>query len=456
MRGKTLGGSSAVNGMVYNRGHRADYDELERLGNKGWGWDTMLEVFRSIEDNPLGASPSRGTGGPVRVSTARRSQQLLEDVIAAGTELGWQRAVDLNETDEERIGYAMATIRDGRRSSAADAFLHPVEHRPNLTVATDTTVDRVLIENGTAVGVRARRAGRTVDHRARSEVILAAGALATPKLLQLSGVGPPDTLAAAGIDVAVDSPNVGARLREHRCFMLQFRLTTSTGYNKWLAAGPRQILSALRYRITRGGPLAAPASDLVGFFRTDPALDRPDAQIQIAPYSIAPVVPGQPLQIEREPGLNCIGYLLRPESEGSIRVTSADPDAPLDITANYFATDSDRRVSVEVFRRIRRLFATEPIARHIRAETSPGPSVRTDQQIIDAGLEQGSCGFHAIGTCAMGTDEDDVVDPHLRVRGLTNLRVVDASVLPTMISGNLNGPVMALAWRAADLIRADA
>ena len=168
------------------------------------------------------------------------------------------------------------------------------------------------------------------------------------------------------------------------------------------------------------------------------------------------MVPGQPLQIEREPGLNCIGYLLRPESEGSIRVTSADPDAPLDITANYFATDSDRRVSVEVFRRIRRLFATEPIARHIRAETSPGPSVRTDQQIIDAGLEQGSCGFHAIGTCAMGTDEDDVVDPHLRVRGLTNLRVVDASVLPTMISGNLNGPVMALAWRAADLIRADA
>ncbi|WP_412517387.1 GMC family oxidoreductase N-terminal domain-containing protein [Actinomadura madurae] len=457
VRGKTLGGSSSVNGMIYNRGHRADYDALERLGNPGWAWDDMLPVFKEIEDNELGGSDVRGAGGPLRISsveeTADEADPLLDDVITAGTRLGWRRTRDLNEADEERIGYAMATIRRGRRCSAADAFLHPVAGRPNLTVALRFAVDRVLLDGGRAVGVRGRRNGQAVEHRAAREVILAAGAIATPKILQLSGIGPVDVLRPAGVDVVVDSPNVGARLREHRVLLLQFRLAGDLGYNRLLSTEPGQEAAASRYEATRRGPLAGPGFEIVGFLKTRPELDRPDAQIQIAPFSLLPPEPGErPLQMEREPGMACIGYVLRPDSEGSIRITSADPDAPLEIDANYLATEHDRTGTVDVFRAIRRLFATEPLASRIEHETVPGPGVQGDDEIIAAGLEQGTCGYHAIGTCAMGPDDDDVVDPRLRVRGVTGLRVVDASVLPTMVAGNLNGPVSALAWRAADLI----
>jgi choline dehydrogenase-like flavoprotein len=451
VRGKTLGGSSSVNGMVYNRGNRADYDALESLGNPGWGWGDMLPVFKEIEDNELGASDVRGAGGPLHVSTAGGGDPLLEDAIAAGTELGWRRVRDLNETDEERVGYAMATIRDGRRVSAADAFLHPVMDRPNLTVALNTVVERVVLDpldDRRAVGVR----GRDTEYLATREVILAAGAIATPKILQLSGIGPAETLRSAGVDVVVDSPNVGARMREHRVFMLQVRLAEDLGYNRLLGTEAAE----LEYRTTRRGPLATPPCDVVAFFKTRPELDRPDAQIQIAAFSILPPEPGAPLQTEREPGMLCIGFILRPDSEGSIHLTSAHPDAPPDIDANYFATEHDRTTAVDVFRAMRRLCATEPLAKRIERETVPGPGAQAHQEIIDAGLTMGSPGYHAIGTCAMGPDDDDVVDARLRVRGVRHLRVVDASVLPIMVSGNLNGPVSALAWRAADFILQDA
>jgi choline dehydrogenase-like flavoprotein len=201
----------------------------------------------------------------------------------------------------------------------------------------------------------------------------------------------------------------------------------------------------------RIGYAAAPSFDIVGFFKTRPGLDRPDAQFQIAPFSVLPLEPGQALEIEREPGMACVAYVLRPDSEGSIRITAADPEAPLDIDPNYFTTEHDRTTAVGVFRGMRRLFATAPLAERIERETLPGPAIQSDQEILDAGLDMGSCGYHAIGTCAMGPN-DDVVDPCLRVRGVANLRVVDASVLPIMISGNLNGPVSALAWRAVDFI----
>jgi choline dehydrogenase-like flavoprotein len=452
VRGRTLGGSSSVNGMVYNRGNRADYDTLERLGNPGWGWDDMLPVFTTIENHELGGSEVRGAGGPLHVSTVDGTDPLLEDVIAAGTELGWRRRRDLNETDEQRIGYAMATIRDGQRVSASTAFLHPVMDRPNLTVAVHTVVDQVVLERGRAVGVRGREHGQGFEARATREVILAAGAIATPKILQLSGIGPADTLRSAGVDVVVDSPNVGARMREHLVFMMQFRLAEELGYNKLLGTEAGRQQAAAEYQATRRGPLAMPACDIVGFFKTRPELDRPDAQFQIAAFSVLPPEPGKALQIEQEPGMICVAYLLRPDSEGSIRLTSADPDAPLHIDANYFATEYDRTTAVGVFRGMRRLFATEPLAERIERETVPGDGVQADQDIIDAALTMGTCGYHAIGTCAMGPAGDDVVDPRLRVRGVTNLRVVDASVLPIMVSGNLNGPVSALAWRAADFI----
>jgi choline dehydrogenase len=452
VRGKTLGGSSAVNGMVYNRGQRADWDEIERQGNPGWGWDHMLPVFKTIEDNPLGASDVRGAGGPLQVSTVGGNDPLLEDVIAAGTELGWRRTQDLNDADGERIAYATATIRDGVRVSAANAFLHPILDRPNLTVSVQMTVDRVMLEGGRAVGVRGRQNGQDVEALATREVILATGALATPKILQLSGIGPADTLRSAGVDVVVDSPNVGGRMREHRVFVLQFRLAEELGYNKLLSTPEGQAQAMQEYQTSRTGVMAAPSFDIVGFFKTRPELDRPDAQFQIAPFSILPLEAGGALQIEQEPGMMCIGYVLRPDSEGSVHITSADPDAPLDINANYLATEHDRATSVDVFRGLRRLFATGPLAKRIVRETVPGPEVQGDQEIVDAGLVAGTPGYHAIRTCAMGPNDDDVVDAWLRVRGVGNLRVVDASVLPTMVSGNLNGPVSALAWRAADLI----
>ncbi|CAM5708725.1 Oxidoreductase OS=Streptomyces alboniger OX=132473 GN=CP975_01105 PE=3 SV=1 [Streptomyces alboniger] len=412
----------------------------------------MLPVFKRIEDNALGASEVRGEGGPLHISTARKPQRLCEEAIAAGTRLGWHRADDLNASDDERIGYSMATIKNGQRFSAARAFLHPVEHRPNLTVSVDTLVTRVLTENGRVVGVRTRGKNQENDFRARREVILSAGSIATPKILQLSGIGPAETLKSAGVDVLVDSPHVGGRMREHRCFVVQYRLKDNLGYNKALSTPLRQGLSGARYLATRRGPLAAPAFDVIAFFKSRPEIDRPDAQLLMAPVSLTPETPGKETGVEREPGVMGLGFILRPTAEGSLHIASADPEAPLTITANYYGSDHDRTVGTALFRRMRELFETEPIARRITAETLPGPSVREDQEIIDAGLDHGRCGYHAIGTCAMGPAEDDVVDPQLRVRGIEGLRVVDCSVMPTMVSGNLNAPIMAMAWRASDLI----
>lgn len=453
VRGRTLGGSSSVNGMVYNRGHRADHDAIAAAGNPGWGWDEMLRVFREIEGSTLGTSPLRGGDGPLRISSAESGEPLMEDVLRAGTELGWQRTQDLNASDDERIGYATATISDGRRCSAADAFLHPVRSRPNLHIALHTEIDQVVVEDGRAVAVRGRRGGRAVEHAADQEVILSAGALATPRILQLSGIGDGDVLDAAGVRPVVDSPHVGARLREHRVMHLQHRLREDVGYNRLLGTPDGRDEAMQEYSRTGGGPLGAPSFDIVGFFRTRPELDRPDAQIQIAPYSIRPLEAGGSMEIEQEPGLIAIGYQLRPNSEGSIRITSDDPRAPLDIDPGYFSSDQDRRTSVAVVRGLRRLLDTAPLAPWIERETSPGRGAHTDRQILEAGLTGGGgAGYHAIGTAAMGPHEEDVVDAQLRVRGVQRLRVVDASVLPTMVSGNLNGPVAALAWRAAALV----
>jgi choline dehydrogenase-like flavoprotein len=241
-------------------------------------------------------------------------------------------------------------------------------------------------------------------------------------------------------------------MREHRCFKLQFRLADDIGYNRLLSTVPRQALAGIKYLATRKGPMALPVYDVIGFFKSRAGLDRPDAQILMSPFSAKPQVPGKALELEREPGMMVLGYILRPDSEGTVRITSADPDTPPEIVPDFLVTDHDRQVGIGLFRRMRELFSTGPVAKRIAAEISPGPAVQDDQQIIDAALDDGYCGFHAVGTCAMGPGNDAVVDSRLRVRGVTNLRVVDCSVLPTMVSGNLNGPVMAMAWRAADFI----
>jgi choline dehydrogenase len=455
-RGKVIGGSSSINGMVYNRGNRADYDELERLGNKGWGWNDILPIFKSFEDNEFGPSPTRGTGGPLHVSVGRGPDPLCKEIIGAGMNAGLREIEDINESDDPRIGYATATIRNGRRVSAADAFLKPAKRRNNLDVITHTTVHRLIFENERAVGIHVRTAdGANAEFRANHEIVCALGSMNSPQLLQLSGIGPRDVLDDAGIPVIVDREHVGRRVREHRCFALKFRLNADLGYNRQLASNFGQAVAAARYLTTRKGTLATPTFEVLAFLKTDPNLERVDGQLLLRPFTIPAYQAGEPVSIEREPGLSCLGFALRPTSEGSVTITSADPDAPLRVEPNYLSTDYDRTTTADLIRRTRELFAQSPIADRIDHEMFPGPEAQRDEELIDSALDGGYTGYHAVGSRAMGPSDDDVVDDRLRVRGVDGLRVVDCSAMPIMLAGNLNGPVMALAARASEFILQD-
>ncbi|SRX78762.1 glucose-methanol-choline oxidoreductase [Verrucosispora maris AB-18-032] [Mycolicibacterium parafortuitum] len=451
MRGKVLGGSSAINGMIYNRGQRADYDGLEQLGNKGWGWDDILPIFKAFENHEFGASATRGSGGPLHISVPRDPDPLCEEMIDAAAAAGISRVRDINESDDERIGYATSTIRGGLRVSAATAFLKPALHRPNLTVRTGALVRRVLFQGERAVGVEVG-VGSGVEQLHAREVVLSLGSLNTPKVLQLSGIGPRDVLVAAGVPVFADRDNVGRRMREHRCATLRFRLKDDLGYNKLLATSLGQAITGVKYLATRKGPLAAPSFDIVGFVKDHPDGERPYGQVMMGPWTLPPYNTGEPVVIEREPGISCLGMVLRPTSQGSVEITSADPAGALRIDANYLASEHDRTATANLLRRMRSIFEQSPIAERISHETYPGPRVDSDEELVDAALDGGYCGYHAVGTCAMGPNDDDVVDSQLRVRGVEGLRVVDCSVLPTMVAGNLNGPIMAMSWRAADFM----
>jgi choline dehydrogenase-like flavoprotein len=455
-RGKALGGSSSINGMVYNRGHRADYDELERLGNKGWGWKDILPIFTAFEDNEFGPSPTRGVGGPLHVSVGRGPDPLCGEIIGAGTHAGLRELQDINESDDPRIGYAPATIRNGRRVSAADAFLKPARRRSNLDVVTHTTVRRVIVQNDRAVAIEVKTPdGALAQFRANREIICALGSLGTPQLLQLSGIGPREVLDAAGVSVVLDREHVGRRVHEHRCFALRFRLKEHLGYNRQLSSPRGQAAAAARYLATRKGMLATPTFEVLAFLKSEPHVDRVDGQLLLGPFTIPKYQLGEPMTMEKEPGVSCLGFALRPTSEGSVTITCADPDAPPRIEPNYLTSDHDRTVTANLMRRARELFAQSPIADRIDHETSPGPRAQSDDELIDTALDDGYTGYHAVGSCAMGPGESDVVDDRLRVRGVDGLRVVDCSAMPIMLAGNLNGPVMAMAARAAEFILED-
>jgi choline dehydrogenase len=451
VRGKALGGSSSVNGMIYVRGHPADYDGWEAMGNSGWGWKDMLPAFRAMENHELGADKFRGGDGPLHVSIQRYRTPLTEAILEAGALLGVPYKEDINRPDLEGIGYTPRTIWKGRRVSAADAFITPIRNRSNLRIVTDTQINRVGFEGRRASTVHGGQGGQTREFKANREIILSAGALHSPKILQLSGIGPADHLRAVGVQVVCDSPGVGANLREHKLITLQHRLKQPYSYNHAFSGLPL-CWNALKYFVCRSGVLAN-TYDINAFIRTRPELMRPDVQLTISAHSLDVSRPTP--AFNTFPGMQVFGYPLLTMSTGYLRIRSNDPDAPLFIKANYLSTAQDRQVTVDMFRFMRRLLAQSPLRAFLAEETIPGPVVQSDEEIIDACARDHS-GAHATGTCKMGQDALAVVDERLRVRGVEGLRVTDLSVMPTQVSGNTNGPVMAIAWRAAALIDADA
>lgn len=391
----------------------------------------------------------------MHISVPRDPDPLCREMLAAGVKAGLTEVADINESDEERIGYTTSTIKDGRRVSASRAFLKPAMARPNLTVLTNTSVERILFDTGRAVGVLARNRRGSSEIRVTREVIVSMGSLNTPKLLQLSGIGPKEVLRSAGVDVYLDRQRVGRGLREHRCAVMRFRLNADLGYNRQLASNVAQAKTGVRYLATRKGPLAAPAFDIVAFAKTQADAERVDAQLMMGPWTIPAYNTGGPVKIERQPGASCLGMALRPTAEGRCEITGSDPSAPLLIDPNYLGTEHDRQTTADLLRTMRKIFDQDPIADRVSAETYPGPAATSNEELVDAALDGGFSGYHAVGTCAMGPDEEAVLDGRLRVRGVAGLRVVDCSVMPTMVSGNLNGPIMAMAWRAAEFIVED-
>jgi choline dehydrogenase len=460
-RGKMLGGSSSINGMTYVRGQREDYDGWATdLGLTGWGWREMGAAFRAIEDHALGDDGVRGVGGALHISPHPDRHPVSDAIIAAAKCIGVPHNDDQNRPEQFALGYMCRTIKDGRRQSAAVAFLNPARARPNLRIVTDSIVHRVLFESNRAIGIQcgptATPRVATDTYRAARGVIICAGALQSPQILQLSGIGPAQHLRAHQVPVIVDLPGVGRNLREHWAIWMNYRMRRPLSDNRQFS-GPRLVKNLLRYALTRKGVMASSSHELNGFLKTRPDLDRADLQIHAAPYSLDLSTVASKPRFERDHGANVLVYPTRPESSGTIMIRSASvADTPL-INPRYLDTDNDRRTAIDAVRLIRRLVSQEPLRPYLAEETSPGTQVTTDEEILDAWRRLGQSGYHAVGTCKMGLDNDPnaVVDACLRVRGVEALRVVDCSVMPTPISGNTNAPAMATAWRAADLILRD-
>jgi choline dehydrogenase-like flavoprotein len=448
-RGKLLGGSSSINGMVYVRGQAADFDALAEAAGGDWAWEKIGPAYRAMESHELGAAASRGDRGPLKITMASGQSRFAKLAIAAGKGLGWAAVDDPNAPDgQERIGPMARTIYNGRRQSAAVAFLHPVRGRPNLTVHTGVLVDKVEFEGRRAVAVLGRQAGLPRRYEAAREILLCAGALSSPAILQRSGVGPAGLLQRLGIPIVQANEEVGRNLREHRALVMQWRIKDEYSLNRKYR-GLGLLRSVAEYYVTRQGPMSSAAYDLGAWLKSGPGQGRPDIQILLSPFSFDPE---NPMGVEKQGGMNMCVYMLRPSSSGALTIVSPNPEALPTIAANFLSTEGDVQTSIAAIRSARRLAAQSPLADIVVAETRPGPECQTDQAILDAIWRLGQTGYHAVGSCRVGRDDGAVVDGELRVVGVQGLRVVDASIFPAIPSGNTNGPVMVAAWRAADLI----
>jgi choline dehydrogenase len=436
-RGRGLGGSSSINGLIFIRGQREDYDRWAAAGNKGWGWDEVLPYFRR---------------SLFSVSDIGAKHELMEAIIAAARERGIRTTPDFNEGDQEGVGYYQLFTKSGWRSSSATAYLRPAEKRANLRVETDAHATRILFQGARAVGVCYKKNGQEFNVQANKEVVLSAGALQSPQLLQLSGVGPADFLSAMGIRVVKDLPGVGENLQDHLQLRVMYKCTKPITTNDDLRFLHRKILIGAQWLFTRTGPLAIGINQGGLFTRALPESKTPDVQFHFATLS-AELAGAKP---HPWPGFTMSVCQLRPESRGTVRIRSTDAFEPPSMRPNYLSTDLDRRCAVAGVRLARSLAATEALKPYVTGEYRPGAQAQTDEELLEFARNYGATIFHPSGTCKMGGDPMAVVDDRLRVHGIDGLRVVDCSIMPTLVSGNTHAPTVMIAEKASDLILDDA
>ncbi len=447
-RGKVLGGSSSINGLVHIRGQREDFDGW---GVPGWRFDDLLPYFIRSEDQSRGADRWHGTGGPLAVSDLPDRHELCDAFIESAQANGIPRNDDFNGESQEGAGYYQANLRNGRRISSAVGYLRPAEKRGNLHVEVDALVTRILFDGKQATGVEYLRNG-TPESAAGREILLAGGSFNSPQLLQLSGIGPAAQLQRLGIPVVHDAPQVGEGLQDHLYVRTFWRCNRPITINDDVAHWWRKAGVGLRYLLQRRGPLTVSAGYAAAFARTRPELTRPDAQYYFINFSVAK----RGGVLDKFSGFTCSMSQLQAESRGWVRLRSPDPREQPAIHYNYLSAENERRTMVDGLKLLRRIVNTPPFSGYVAEERAPGPQVRTDDEWLDFVRATAETVYHPTSTCRMGTDADSVVDERLRVRGLAGLRVIDASVMPTVVSGNTNASVIAVAEKGADLVLEDA
>jgi choline dehydrogenase len=449
-RGKVLGGSSSINGLIYIRGQRQDFDYWRQLGCIGWGYDDVLPYFRRAENQERGSDDYHGAGGPLDISDLRARHELHDAFIAAAQEAGFRANPDFNGAEQEGVGLYQLTVRRMRRCSAALAYLRPAMKRSNLKVEIRAFARRVLFDSGRAVGLEFMQNGVLRRVRARAELLLSGGSLLSPQLLQLSGVGPGELLREHGIALVHELPGVGDNLQDHLGARVIYKARNRNTLNEISRSWLWQARTGLEYVLGRRGALMMGAAPIGLFAKTREGLASPDVQYQFLAGSFDK--PGEPMH--PFPGCSLVAIPCRPESRGWVRIKSPDPSVPPAMQPNYLATRGDRETMVAALRISRRIFRTETMRRYVVEEFWPGAQVETDEQLLEHAKRTGSTTFHQTSTCMMGAHDRAVVDTELRVRGVEGLRVVDASVMPTVISGNTNAATIMIAEKASDLILA--
>jgi choline dehydrogenase len=448
-RGKMLGGSSAINGMVWVRGQPQDYDHWAQLGNRGWSWQDVLPVFRGIESYHAGTDELRGRAGPLKVTDIDESGPLYDSLIEAAQSIGIPYNPDYNGETQEGIAMTQCSISGGFRMSTAKVYLDPARARRNFRIETGAHAQSLLFEGTRCVGVRYTMQGQTFEARAAREVIVSAGSIASPQLLELSGIGQAERLKGLGITVVRDLPGVGENLRDHWSPRMKWRVGRHGVTFNERARGLRGLGQGLLYIAKRKGFLSHPASPMRAFIKSREGLDSPDAMLAIQPMLVTPEV-----KIAKEPGITIIAHQMRPESKGSIHIKTADASAPPAIKFNFLSESIDRECLISTMRITRRLMEAPAVAWIEPEEFGPGPQAQSDDELIDYVTRTAETTYHPVGTCRMGSDPNAVVDDQLRVRGISGLRVADASIMPTLTSGNTNAPSIMIGEKCARVVLA--